>query len=261
MAATLKALINGAKALAIGNSGSKAALQDLFPAVDPAVDGEDCDHDCDSCTIQYPKGFKIEENDDLYGFVKGWSTHVLIATGKTDWVHDASSEKGSVMQAIAGTKAPTNGVCLPLGSLPYDTCLTHNKTAAPPRLRLQHPHPARHHVLLGTHNRPPPPLLHHHRKRHPRHGAHPNNLHRLRLRNNHHPAHHAARPAALPRGPAPGGHAGGAQGPDDARVPARGADPAVQPEDARRPLRPVGAAAAQGAAAASAAAGAVSGSG
>ena len=118
MAATLKALINGAKALAIGNSGSKAALQDLFPVVDKAVDGEDCDHDCSSCTIQYPKGFKIEENDDLYGFVKGWSTHVLIATGKTDWVHDVSWEKGSVMQAIAGTKGPTNGVCLSLAPSP-----------------------------------------------------------------------------------------------------------------------------------------------
>ncbi len=112
MAATLKSLINSAKALAIGNSGSKATLQELFPAVDKAVDGEDCDHDCASCSVEYPKGFKIEESDDLYGFVKGWSTHVLVATGKTDWVRDVADEKGSVMQAIAGAKAPTNGVRL-----------------------------------------------------------------------------------------------------------------------------------------------------
>lgn len=113
MAAALKSLINGAKALAVGNSGSKASMQDLFPVVDKAVDGEDCDHDCASCSVQYPKGFKIDESDELYGFVKGWSTHVLVATGKTDWVRDVADEKGSVMQAISNAKAPTNGVCLP----------------------------------------------------------------------------------------------------------------------------------------------------
>lgn len=112
MAATLKFLVNSAKAFAVGNSGSKAALPvDLFPVVDKAVDGDDCDQDCASCTVQYPKKFSIDEGDDLYGFVKGWSTHVLVATGKTDWVRDVADEKGSVMQAIANTKAPTNGVC------------------------------------------------------------------------------------------------------------------------------------------------------
>jgi hypothetical protein len=111
MAGAFKSLINSAKALAMGNSGSKAELRDLFPAVDKAVDGDDCDRDCDSCSVQYPKGFKIDEGDDLYGFVKGWSTHVLVATGKTDWVRDVGDEKGSVMQAISGAKGPTNGVC------------------------------------------------------------------------------------------------------------------------------------------------------
>lgn len=117
MASALKSLINGAKAFAIGNSGSKASMQDLFPAVDKAVDGDDCDRDCDSCAVQYPKSFKIEESDDLYGFVKGWSTHVLVATGKTDWVRDVADEKGSLMQAIAHAKPPSNGV-RPPPSLP-----------------------------------------------------------------------------------------------------------------------------------------------
>ncbi|KAK3333785.1 Sucrase/ferredoxin-like-domain-containing protein [Cercophora scortea] len=109
MASGLKSLINSAKALAIGDSGSKAALQDLFPTVDPAIDGDDCDRDCDSCVVHYPKNFKIEETDDLYGFIKGWSTHVLVATGKTDWVRDVADERGSVMQAIEHAKAPNNG--------------------------------------------------------------------------------------------------------------------------------------------------------
>lgn len=119
MAGALKSLINSAKAFAIGDSGSKASIHDLFPKVDKAIDGEDCDHDCSSCSIQYPKGFKVEENDDLYGFVKGWSTHLLVATGKTDWVRDVADEKGSIMQAIDAAKGPTNGVCLRWLSRPY----------------------------------------------------------------------------------------------------------------------------------------------
>ncbi|KAK0709680.1 Sucrase/ferredoxin-like-domain-containing protein [Lasiosphaeria miniovina] len=107
--AGLKSLINSAKRLAIGDSGTKAGIDDLFPAVDKAVDGDDCDHDCESCSVHYPKGFKIDESDELFGLVKGWSTHVLVATGKTDWVRDVADEKGSVMQAIANCKGPSNG--------------------------------------------------------------------------------------------------------------------------------------------------------
>jgi len=112
----LNSVINAAKSLAIGDSGSKATIDSLFPAVDKVVDGEDCDHDCDSCAIQYPKGFKIDETDELYGFVKGWSTHVLVATGKSDWVRDVADEKGSVMQAIGNAKGPSNGVRFPISS-------------------------------------------------------------------------------------------------------------------------------------------------
>lgn len=32
----------------------------------------------------------------------GWSTHLLIATGKSDWVRDIADEKGSVMEAVGG---------------------------------------------------------------------------------------------------------------------------------------------------------------
>ncbi|KAL8689160.1 MAG: hypothetical protein Q9218_005110, partial [Villophora microphyllina] len=78
---------------------AKAPEGTLFPKVDPAVDGEDCDHDCSSCTIKYPSKFNIDEDEKLYGHVNGWSTHMLVATGKTDWVRDVSDEKGSVMEA------------------------------------------------------------------------------------------------------------------------------------------------------------------
>ncbi|TKA72731.1 hypothetical protein B0A49_05797 [Cryomyces minteri] len=77
----------------------------LFPQTDPAIDGEDCLHDCASCTIKYPPKFETDEEDELYGHVKGFSTHLIVATGKTDWVRDVRDEKGSVMEAV-GRAAP-----------------------------------------------------------------------------------------------------------------------------------------------------------
>lgn len=95
----------------------KAPEGALFPKVDPRVDGEDCYRDCESCTINYPAKWKIDEHQNMYGGVHGWATHLLVATGKTDWVRDVEDEKGSVMEAIGKHgKTLSNGVC----------ALTHN---------------------------------------------------------------------------------------------------------------------------------------
>ncbi|KAL8992747.1 MAG: hypothetical protein Q9169_006871 [Polycauliona sp. 2 TL-2023] len=89
---------------------SKAPEEALFPKVDPAIDGDDCEHDCESCSIRYPAKFKIDEDDKLYGHVNAWATHMLVATGKTDWVRDVSDEKGSVMEAVRDCGIePSNG--------------------------------------------------------------------------------------------------------------------------------------------------------
>jgi hypothetical protein len=72
----------------------------LFPRTKAEIDGEDCLHDCESCTVRLPKGFKIDEDDKLYGEIKGFSRHLIVATGKTDWVRDVADEKGSVMEAV-----------------------------------------------------------------------------------------------------------------------------------------------------------------
>jgi len=111
---TARQTISGASTPAPGTPAENTPCESLFPKVDPAVDGEDCDHDCNSCVVKYPKGFKINEDDKLYGYVKGWSTHVLVATGKTDWVRDVADEKRSVMEAIEKKASikPSNGVCL-----------------------------------------------------------------------------------------------------------------------------------------------------
>ncbi|KAF5879397.1 putative sucrase ferredoxin domain-containing protein [Botrytis fragariae] len=106
MASTFKSLLNSAKQTISGQStpipgtpSENTPIEQIFPKVDPAVDGDDCDHDCESCHVKYPKGFKIDEDDELYGHVKGWN-----------WVRDVADEKGSVMQAIDhGSVKPSNG--------------------------------------------------------------------------------------------------------------------------------------------------------
>ena len=91
MAASLKGLLNRLTPNAStsdlsGFSKAKAPTQ-LFPQTNPAEDGDECLHDCETCTIHLPKNFKIDEDEALFGHVKGWSRHIVCATGKTDWVN------------------------------------------------------------------------------------------------------------------------------------------------------------------------------
>lgn len=89
----------------------QAPVDQLFTPTNPAVDGDDCLHDCASCTIHYPRKWDIDETEKLYGHVNGWATHLIIGTGKTDWVRDVQDEKGSVMEAVGKSKKqPSNGV-------------------------------------------------------------------------------------------------------------------------------------------------------
>ncbi|KFH41241.1 Actin patches distal protein-like protein [Hapsidospora chrysogenum ATCC 11550] len=112
MAASLKSfgswVIGGAGGNGNG-AGHPAPMGELFAKTDPATDGEECLHDCETCAVRYPRGFKIEEEDALYGEVKAWSTHLIVGTGKADWVRDVADEKGSVMEAVDKAGPPSNG--------------------------------------------------------------------------------------------------------------------------------------------------------
>ncbi len=83
----------------------------LFPQTNPLIDGEECLHDCADCTVHLPPKWEIDEEEELYGHVNGWNTHLLVATGKSDWVRDVADEKGSIMEAVEkGKTKPSNGV-------------------------------------------------------------------------------------------------------------------------------------------------------
>lgn len=105
------------------NSFSKAPVDKLFVKTDPAIDGDDCLHDCASCTVKYPRKFEVDEDEELYGHINGWSTHLLVGTGKTDWVRDVADEEGSVMEAVGKSKVqPQNGVSPPYIPSLLPTC-------------------------------------------------------------------------------------------------------------------------------------------
>jgi hypothetical protein len=114
----------------------------LFTKTDPALDGDECLHDCASCTVKYPSKFSIDETEELYGHVKGWSTHLIVATGKTDWVRDVADEKGSIMEAVdKATVKPSNGVGLSSSRFALQTFLADLLTPAPNALCLQYTRP------------------------------------------------------------------------------------------------------------------------
>jgi len=93
---------------------------ELFAATDPKVDGEGCLRDCDTCTTHYPNKFSIDEDDKLFGHVKGWNTHLVVGTGKSDWVRDVTDEKHSVMQAVgkAGLERRNGKLMLSASNMP-----------------------------------------------------------------------------------------------------------------------------------------------
>jgi hypothetical protein len=101
-----------------GEFAKATKTEQLFPTTDPAIDGDECLHDCASCTVKYPRKFEIDETEELFGHVKGFNTHLIVATGKTDWVRDVADEKGSVMEAVdKGSTKPSNGVRQPSHTL------------------------------------------------------------------------------------------------------------------------------------------------
>ncbi|KIH92344.1 sucrase ferredoxin-like family [Sporothrix brasiliensis 5110] len=109
-----RSLIDGAKKFAInGANSSSAPITELFAKADPSIDGDDCSHDCSSCTIHYPRNFKIDHDDRLYGFVKGWSTHMIVATGKTDWRMMLSASNIPTPNHSSNYADPTRVLLLP----------------------------------------------------------------------------------------------------------------------------------------------------
>ncbi|KAJ5377580.1 uncharacterized protein N7496_004989 [Penicillium cataractarum] len=77
----------------------------VFPKVNPEEDGPDCLKDCADCTTQFPAKVKVENSMPLYGHIKEFHSHVLVATGRSDWKEKVGQERGSLMEAFEDSSA------------------------------------------------------------------------------------------------------------------------------------------------------------
>lgn len=94
--------------LSFGRTGTNDFV---FPKVDPKEDGPECLKDCADCTIQFPSKVKVETSGPLYGQIKEFHAHVLVATGQSDWKEKhVENMTGSLMEAFDGAKSD-HGVC------------------------------------------------------------------------------------------------------------------------------------------------------
>ena len=89
--------------LSLGRGGTNDYL---FPKVDPKTDGPECLNDCADCTVKFPSKVKVETSRPLYGDIKEFQTHVLVATGQSDWKEkNVEYTTGSLMEAFDGAKS------------------------------------------------------------------------------------------------------------------------------------------------------------
>ncbi|QGA19505.1 hypothetical protein EYB26_007194 [Talaromyces marneffei] len=72
----------------------------IFPTVNTQEDGLDCLKDCTDCTVHFPDKFHIDSESKIYGKIKPFATHVLVATGKSDWVSKPEWERGTIVHAL-----------------------------------------------------------------------------------------------------------------------------------------------------------------
>jgi hypothetical protein len=106
--------------LSFGRTGTNDYL---FPKVDPKEDGPQCLKDCADCTVKFPSKVKVETSRPLYGQIKEFHAHVLVATGQSDW-KEKHVEKmtGSLMEAFDEAKSD-HGVSseIPIQPTPTNT--------------------------------------------------------------------------------------------------------------------------------------------
>ncbi|EGC44980.1 sucrase/ferredoxin domain-containing protein [Histoplasma capsulatum var. duboisii H88] len=107
---------------ASASESSSVDKTNLFPTVDPEVDGPDCDKDCADCTTKFPSRFKVNSDRELYGSIKPYTKHVIVATGKTDWEQRVENERGSLMEGfkLGSFKPKTGKMMVSASNLPVD---------------------------------------------------------------------------------------------------------------------------------------------
>lgn len=60
-----------------------------------------CSDQCDDCIGKFPKSIKVEEEANLWNSTNPYGLHIVVATGKTDWPHDATGVSKTLAHSVA----------------------------------------------------------------------------------------------------------------------------------------------------------------
>lgn len=102
-----------------------------------------CDAECASCHSKFPASLKVldvSETGPLWDSTKPYGLHLVVATGKTDWAHDATGTSGTLAHAVAAWGSSNSGAIADIGtikttvsSLSSDELVTDDEYAAEKR--------------------------------------------------------------------------------------------------------------------------------
>lgn len=92
----------------------------------------DCSAECsaEECSTKFPSSVKIETGDTLWKSTKPYKMHCLVATGKTDWPHDAFEEKGTLAHAVAAWGGRSDMAELAGGNINVNVTSFHSESSS-----------------------------------------------------------------------------------------------------------------------------------
>lgn len=87
----------------IGKFISLGGGEDPRPEISKIVPLAECSaEECSSCDMNYPSSVSnIDTKSPLWNNTSVWALQILIATGKTDWIHTISDEPNSLAKALS----------------------------------------------------------------------------------------------------------------------------------------------------------------
>lgn len=59
----------------------------------------DCPSECDDCNLKFPASVKVDDSN-LWNSTAEYDLHLVVATGKADWPHDALGESGTFVHRL-----------------------------------------------------------------------------------------------------------------------------------------------------------------
>lgn len=67
-----------------------------------------CSNECDSCNSKFPSSLKFDDDFPLWNSTKPYGLHIVVATGKHDWPHDACGVSNTLSNQVSNWASSSN---------------------------------------------------------------------------------------------------------------------------------------------------------